>query len=503
MSIRFIGASSRSLLLLAATCGLLRTAPAQVVNGSFESGDFSGWSTQDLGAPYYALDVVSAGFTHGWFGPLATPTDGRYQAHTGFDGNGPGTISLAQDLHVPKGARQLLLDHTTLWDMTSWNATAARTFTVRLQEAGGGPDLASFELVREEPATWLDPDGWTSAVLGVSSLADRDVRLLVEWQVPEYLTGPGSCVLDDVRFVGKSADPLEAASLKAHVTFDQQGDDTSLLLSLVARAPSAYEPEGTAVSVTVGDYSSDFVLDAKGQASEGAASLAVKPIKKHPGFLRLVMKLQHQAMLGELAAYGMTDADTPPKGVACLLPVSADVGGTVTSSSLCYTWKAKAGKTGSAKGKAVDTARAAKLKIALDLANEGNDTLTLVAHAAADPGFLADGVPAEFVLGGVERSFILTDGKAVGGPGALPFDSIKVKRLGKNPALYTVTLKLVTAPLATFLADLGLVNEDVPAPGVDLLLPVTLTLGEHHSRFFIPVTWKATADKSGKAIGSL
>src|SRR5262249_27022457 len=60
-----------------------------VTNGSFEPGNFTGWTTVSTGTPYMPWAVSGAG-VGGGYGMLTTaPQDGTYDAWNGFDGAGP------------------------------------------------------------------------------------------------------------------------------------------------------------------------------------------------------------------------------------------------------------------------------------------------------------------------------------------------------------------------------------------------------------------------------
>ncbi|MCH8053443.1 MAG: hypothetical protein IH895_05230, partial [Planctomycetes bacterium] len=117
------------------------SAQAQIVNGSFETATFASWVTQDLADPFFPLGVYLGGTvdTFGW-GWSNTPTDGLYDAVSGFDGDGPGMIRIAQDAFI--NAPLLTFDYRAAWDLT-FGATMDRTFTVNVEPNGGGGNLQS------------------------------------------------------------------------------------------------------------------------------------------------------------------------------------------------------------------------------------------------------------------------------------------------------------------------------------------------------------------------
>jgi hypothetical protein len=120
------------LAALALLLGGRGQAKAGFVNGSFETGDFTGWITRDIN-PFISLAVGGAGISAG-FGFFSTsPTDGQYVALTGFDGGGPGDIIVAQEVLVAPGISTVTFDYRAAWDMQFvGTSTAPRLFDVKI-----------------------------------------------------------------------------------------------------------------------------------------------------------------------------------------------------------------------------------------------------------------------------------------------------------------------------------------------------------------------------------
>lgn len=176
-------------------------AQAAFVNGSFETGNFANWVTQDLAAPFYPLSVETFGVnTFGW--PWSsTPTDGIWTAFHGFDGDptgGPNTIRIAQDLVIT--APTLAFDWRAAWDKT-FGATLARTFTVNVEVAGGGGNLQSDLILTAAPNTTIFDTGQTTSFVDVSAHLGQFVRVSFDWLIPQAFTGPGQFQLDNVRLI--------------------------------------------------------------------------------------------------------------------------------------------------------------------------------------------------------------------------------------------------------------------------------------------------------------
>lgn len=174
--------------------------PNPVRNCGFESGNLSGWITQDLSNPFWPLSVVTAGFTTGFGFFLTDPPQGTHAAFTGFDGNGPGTISLAQDIILSSGATTLTFDYQCAWDLVSFGATLDRTFEVNMEPSGGGAPLQTDTILTAVAGTTAIPDsgGDQTASVDVSAFAGQAVRISFDWFVPETFTGPAQCQLDNV-----------------------------------------------------------------------------------------------------------------------------------------------------------------------------------------------------------------------------------------------------------------------------------------------------------------
>ena len=173
--------------------------PVLLVNGSFETGDFTGWVTNDISLPFYPLRVRTMGFDPDYGLFLTAPTDGNFCATDGFEGNGPGKISLAQDVFLPSGPALLTFDYRVGWDMLDYGgSTMPRTLNVTIQPYGGGAPLRTFTLLTALPQT-ADPDtGPLSASLDLSPYSGRYLRISFDANIPQSFTGPGFFQLDHV-----------------------------------------------------------------------------------------------------------------------------------------------------------------------------------------------------------------------------------------------------------------------------------------------------------------
>ena len=483
--------SGRFVLMALVLLGANR-AQAQFVNGSFETGSLDGWLTADLDNPLTALDVSSTG-ANIEFGSFETaPTDGSWFALTGFDGDGPGTIFLAQDVTVPAGSSTLKFDYRAAWDLDLIPAEIDRSFAVVIEPEGGGEPLQSTEVIRAIAGEAVNDTGLTTASLDLSAFAGQAVRVKFAWDVPEEDSGPAACVLDNVRLVGKKLPAGSAATLRTRLDFVNFDMDT-LSFSMVVPVSEEFEPLDSDVGVTVGDASFGLTLDEHGNAVDENVKINVRPAG--PGSAKVTLKVVHGDVQGDLSDYGLENTSTGPAGVFCSVPVSVDLDGTLTERSVSVVYKAVEDLKGAAAGKIASELRAGKLLAQLDFTMPGMDTLTLKGFGVVEPGFSAEGATATVSLGPLVREFELD----ASGHGETEDFSLALKRDKKEPSLYAVTLVCAAGDLAAELEEAGFTNATVAKPGADLPLVLTITLDGRVMQTFLVAKWIATQDDFGLA----
>lgn len=180
--------------------------PGNLLNNcGFETGDFTGWVTQDITSPLYALTVRGAGFNPGYGIFSSAPTEGSYAATTGFDAAAPGMIRLAQDVSLPDSSSiELTFDYRAGWDLVPYGATLDRTFSVTVEPSGGGTALYQIVILTVPANTFNLDTGDLSASVDLSAFAGQSVRVSFDWWVPEIATGPAFFQLDNVRLGGEA-----------------------------------------------------------------------------------------------------------------------------------------------------------------------------------------------------------------------------------------------------------------------------------------------------------
>lgn len=194
-------------------CLFVGTANATLItNGSFETGDFTGWTSQDLSGPFFPQQVAGSGVTPGFGFFSSSPTDGSFAAINGFDGNGPGTISISQDITVTS-ASIILFDYRAGWDMLNFpSSTLDRLFDVNVNSLGG-TNLANFNILSAAAGTQNLDTGNLLGIVDLSSFIGQTVNVSFDWQIPENFTGPAFFQLDNVQAVTSVPEPTSLALL--------------------------------------------------------------------------------------------------------------------------------------------------------------------------------------------------------------------------------------------------------------------------------------------------
>jgi hypothetical protein len=214
-------------------------------NPSFETGNFGGWIAQDLAVPFFPMTVAGSGIEPGFGFFLSEPPDGDFAALTGWDGEGPGTIVLAQDIEIPQGATTLEFDYRAAWDLASFCAQLDRTFAVSIQPAGGGMPLEPAQVILTAPAGTIQLDtGGVTGVADISAHAGSAVRVSFEWSVPENFSGPAFFQLDNLRCTVPDGD-CECSDGKVTICHRPPGNpDNAKTLSVGCSALEAHLGHG-------------------------------------------------------------------------------------------------------------------------------------------------------------------------------------------------------------------------------------------------------------------
>lgn len=180
-----------------------------LVNGSFETGDFTGWTTVTTSGPFRPWAVTGAG-QGGGFNMLQTqPQDGSLVAWNGFDGSGPMEFQMYQDVTISAGTTATL----SWMDRVQWNftlggvATLPRLYDVEIRDPGTNNILSTVYSFSTDVQA-VNPTGntnWQSHTADVSSFAGQTVRIFFREQIPQSGTGPGQIEFDAISLTQDAA----------------------------------------------------------------------------------------------------------------------------------------------------------------------------------------------------------------------------------------------------------------------------------------------------------
>jgi hypothetical protein len=198
--------TGRNLLgALAAAAALAFASPASgaelLTNGSFETGTFSGWTTTDLANPLTPWTVATSGA--GYF-RSASPQDGTYDALNGFDGAGPGHITLSQTVTIPSGGTATLTWKDRV-QYALFSGAAARTLEAKVVDPISNAVLATPYSLSTGPGDGtccsIPPGhdlGWQSHSADLSAFVGKTVKVVFDETIPEEFSGPGQVEFDAI-----------------------------------------------------------------------------------------------------------------------------------------------------------------------------------------------------------------------------------------------------------------------------------------------------------------
>ncbi|MHC5112441.1 MAG: PA14 domain-containing protein, partial [Planctomycetota bacterium] len=181
-----------------------------LVNGSFETGNFLGWTTVTTGSPWRPWNVSGSG-QGGGFGMLQTqPQDGAFVAWNGFDGLGPMEFQMFQDVTIPAGSNATL----SWMDRVQWNysfgpVTLPRLYDVEIRDPGTNAILQTAFSFSTGTSPGIGNTNWQTHSVDVSAFAGQSVRLFFRQQIPEAFTGPGQVEIDAVSLTEEAAGTVE------------------------------------------------------------------------------------------------------------------------------------------------------------------------------------------------------------------------------------------------------------------------------------------------------
>ncbi|RFN58148.1 HYR domain-containing protein [Marixanthomonas ophiurae] len=189
-----------------------------IVNGSFENGDFTGWTVDDFNDPLLPFYVGTRNTGNGFF-LGATPTDGALMAANGFDsGSGPDEAVIYQDVTITNNNNILTWNENIDYDLQSFcSGCSNRIYEVQIRDLSNNV----LEVVNQVTAISgvIDNDNiWNSLSADLSAYIGQTIRIAFWQQAPDSGSGPAKFALDNVSLAANSFSVYLDANGEASIT---------------------------------------------------------------------------------------------------------------------------------------------------------------------------------------------------------------------------------------------------------------------------------------------
>jgi hypothetical protein len=181
----------------------LSTYSAELItNGSFETGNFSGWTATNGTGPWYPWQVVTAGFSNGFSVP-ASPAHGNFVAYQGVTGNAGATFTLVQQVTIPVGTASLHWQHRYQLDHVNY-CSSCGTATYAVEILNTSNILLETLYVLVTGSGIIRNTGWQQYSRSLNAYSGQTIRLRFRTNVTVTLAGPGQLEIDNVRIQAPS-----------------------------------------------------------------------------------------------------------------------------------------------------------------------------------------------------------------------------------------------------------------------------------------------------------
>jgi hypothetical protein len=341
-----------------------------IVNGSFETGNLSGWTVKELtpasnpnlplsvhpaGVQYPADSFIAFIYVLDYFG--SEPTNGQFAALHDFNGNDPATPTsgplqfvnrreLYQDVVLPAGTTTLEFDYRAAWELFRFGSTQDRTFDLEIEPAGGGATLLD-ETILVAPNLTIEEDTenptggagfYPPGMVDLSAFAGQSVRIKFVWNIPEPGTGFGFFQLDNVRI-----NTAPSANTPPVVTITAPASGTTVMAGdPVALAGTATDAEDGSLSGNL-SWSSDLDGVLGSGASVSTSTLSV-------GTHNITASVTDSGGLSDSDAISVNIA--PPPNTAPTVTITAPANGSsiTAGSNITFTGTAADAEDGTISG---------------------------------------------------------------------------------------------------------------------------------------------------------
>lgn len=172
-----------------------------ITNGSFETGDLSGWTTSGLGdagtCPTNNRDWNVSSSSSTGCSNVSNPVDGSFAAYNMMDGESPLQYALSQQIFLDAGLQTANLS----WMQTaSWSfGGLPRVFDINLLDSSGSTQLANLYSQSYNSTGSFDWEVKDIDVLSlISGYQGQTVTIAFVTTIPQVWTGPAGFGIDAI-----------------------------------------------------------------------------------------------------------------------------------------------------------------------------------------------------------------------------------------------------------------------------------------------------------------
>jgi hypothetical protein len=194
----------------------LLTQAATITNGSFETGDLTGWTFTGETENSFSSRVEGGSFSgatgwannFGFFTPA--PMEGNYSFFSGFDGPVQ-EISLSQDIGIiDESTKAVVFDVRAGWDLQTYSQESSdvinnggvvldREIKVVITDNNTGETLLSQSLFDAVGGEKILDSGFQTVGIEFENIVGSDVTMAFVQNIPQAYTGPALIQLDNIQ----------------------------------------------------------------------------------------------------------------------------------------------------------------------------------------------------------------------------------------------------------------------------------------------------------------
>jgi hypothetical protein len=254
------------------------SAAELLTNGSFETGNFSGWTTTQpqFMPPWYVAAAGDMGQGFPDFVNAPSPQDGTYDAVNYFDGSN-GAYTLTQAVTIPAGVVAVLS-----WkDRLQWEVDGpTRTMQVRILNGSGSIIDTPYTFTAAGDGAVHDT-GWQNRTVDLSTFAGQTVSVQFYYDIPGNFAGRGMGELDAISVTTPAATDTTPPVIAPTIT-GTLGDsgwyttNAHLSWSVTDAQSTASQTGCDAVDVTADQQATSYTCTATSTGGTASETVSIK-----------------------------------------------------------------------------------------------------------------------------------------------------------------------------------------------------------------------------------